>query len=138
MCLHRLFIFILIIMALFSLNLDWFYHSYNNNLINPSFMDRPVSKPFWGDLFLYGSGAFYTLLGLFVIFTPKQVFLTRVTLRLAMLVISLQVLLGLLLIFLQSNDCTFSSANVNFILFLMINLALFKRFLSFCSASSPS
>jgi len=138
MYLHRLFIFILSIMALFALNLDWFYHSYNNKLISSFFVDRPLSKPFWGDLFLYGSGTTYALLALFILFTPKRFFLTILVLRILMFLILLQVLLGLFVIFFQSNSFTISSMNANFILFLMINLALFKRFLSFCPAANKS
>ncbi|MBL4649787.1 MAG: hypothetical protein JKY03_08650 [Aureispira sp.] len=135
MWLHRLFICVLIIMVFFVLNLDWFYHSYNNNLINPFFVDNPISKPFWGDLFLYESYASYALLGLFIILTPKRLFLTTVVLRILMFIIGIQITLSILIIILQSNGLTISSINTGFILFLMINLALIKRFISFWSVA---
>lgn len=138
MWLHRLFILILIIMAFFTLNLDWFHHSYNLNSINPFGVTTPISNVFWGDLFLYENGTAYILLGLFIILAPKRIFLTRATLHLSLFIICLQMALGLAIIILQSNVFTISSINVVFILFLMVNLAVIRRLLSFWSSVAVS
>lgn len=135
MWLHRLFFFVLIIMAIFALNLDWFYHSYNSNFISLFSKPIPASKLFWGDLLLHESLISYVLLGLFVIFTPKRLFLTTVLLRTLTATTSLQVLLGLIIIIIQSDNFTISGINPNFIIFLMVNLAIIKRFLSFWPAA---
>lgn len=138
MCLHRFFILILIIMAFFTLNLDWFHHSYNLDTINPYGVITPISKVFWGDLFLYENGITCTLLGLFIMLAPKRLFLTRATLRISLFIICLQMTLGLAIIILQSNVFTISSINVVFILFLMVNLAIIRRLLSFWSSAAIS
>jgi hypothetical protein len=138
MWLHRIFILVLIIMAFFTSTLDWFHHSYNLNSINPFGITTPVSNVFWGDLFLYENGIAYTLLGFFVIFAPKRLFLTKTTLRLSLFIICLQMALGLAIIILQSNVFTISSINVVFILFLMVNLAIIRRLLSFWSSVAIS
>jgi hypothetical protein len=135
MWLHRLFFFVLIIMAIFALNLDWFHHSYNSNFISLFSEPVPASKLFWGDFFLHESLISYVLLGLFVIFTPKRLFLTTLLLRTLTVTTSLQILLGLIIIIIQSDNFTISGIKPNFIIFLMVNLAIIKRFLSFWPAA---
>jgi hypothetical protein len=92
-------------------------------------------KKFWGDLFLYESYASYSVLGFFVVFTPKRSFVTPFALRFFTFLIGIQIILGIAIIILQSNGLTIFSINTGFILFLMVNLALLKRFLSFWSAA---
>lgn len=138
MWLHRFFILVLLIMAFYTLNLDWFHHSYNLDTINPYGIMTPPSKVFWGDLFLYGSGFSYTLLALFVIFIPQRLFITTVVFRIWLLIIALQMIFGLIIIAVQSNAFSMASINVMFILFLMVNLALIRRVLSFWSATASN
>jgi hypothetical protein len=135
MWLHRLFFFALIIMAFLTLNLDWFHHSYNSNSIDSFSPPIPASKLFWGDLFLHESYISYVLLSVFVLFAPKRLFLTTVLLRILIFIISLQILLGIIIIIIQSNRFAISSINLNFIIFLMVNLAIIRRFLSFWPAA---
>lgn len=138
MWLHRILFFFLIIMVFFSLNLGWFYTSYNGNSINPflvEVMNLYEQKQFWGDLYLYETYVSYTALALFIIFSPKQFFVSTAILRFLMLIISVQIILGVAIVVLQSNTLSISSINGGFILFLMVNLALIKRFLSFWSAA---